>query len=45
MIVEFEWNRGIFAARSRGPKKLSGGGGQSPELDIRRIAKLFIQWT
>ena len=29
----------------RPPKKRSGGGRQSPELDIRRIAKIFIQWN
>ena len=45
MIFEFDWNRGLFVARSRGPKKRSGGGRQSPELDIRRIAKIFIQWN
>ena len=45
MVFEFDWNRGIFVARSGGPKKRSGGGRQSPELDIRRIAKIFIQWN
>ena len=39
MIFEFDWNRSLFVARYRGPKKRSGGGGQSPNLDIRRIAK------
>ena len=45
MIIEFDWKQGLFVARSRGPKKRSGGGRQSPELDIRRIAKIFIQWN
>ena len=26
MIFEFDWNRGLFVARSRGPKKRSGIG-------------------
>ena len=43
MIPEFDWNRGLFVARSRGPKKRYGGGRQSPEIGIRRIAKIFIQ--
>ena len=43
MIFEFDWNRGLFVARSKGPKNWSGGGRKSPELDIRRIAKIFIQ--
>ena len=38
MIFEFDWNRGLFVSRSRGPKKRSGGGRKSPELDICRIA-------
>ena len=38
-------NRGLFVARSRGPKKQSGGGRQAPEIGIRRIAKIFIQWN
>ena len=33
MKFEFGWNRGLFIARSRGPKKQSGGGRQSPEID------------
>ena len=37
MIFEFDWNSGLFVARSRGPKKRSGGGRQSPEIGIRRI--------
>ena len=45
MIFEFDWNLGLFVAWCRAPKKLSGGGRQSPELDIRRIAKIFIQWN
>ena len=45
MILEFDWNRGLFLARSRGSKKRSGGGRQSPEIGIRRIAKKFIQWN
>ena len=45
MIFEFDWNQGLFVARSRGPKKRFGGGRQSPELDIRHIAKIFIQWN
>ena len=45
MIFEFDWNHGLFEARSRGPKKRSGGRRESPELDIRRIAKIFIQWN
>ena len=45
MIFEFDWNRGFFVARSRGPKKRSIGGRPSPELDIRRIAKIFIEWN
>ena len=45
MIFEFDWNRGFFVALSRGPKKRSGGGRKSPELDIRGIAKTFIQWN
>ena len=32
MIFKFDWNRGLFVARSSGPKKQSGGGRQSPEL-------------
>ena len=36
-------NRGFFVARSRGPKTRSGGGRQSPERDIRCIAKIFIE--
>ena len=44
MIIEFDWKQGLFA-QSRGLKKRSGGGRQSPELDIRRIAKIFIQWN
>ena len=43
MMFEFDWNRGFFVARSRGPKKRFGGGRQSLELDIRRIGKIFIQ--
>ena len=43
MIFECDWNSGLFVARSRGPKKRSGGGRQSPEIGIRRIAKIFIQ--
>ena len=39
MIIEFDWKQGLFVAWSRGLKKWSGGGGQSPEHDIRRIAK------
>ena len=35
----------IFVARSRGPKKRSGVGRQSAEVDIRRLAKIFIQWN
>ena len=34
MIIEFDWKEGLFLARSRGLKKRSGGGRQSPELDI-----------
>ena len=45
MIPEFDWNRGLFVATSRGPKKRYGGGRQSPEIGIRRIAKIFIQWN
>ena len=45
MIFELEWSRGLFVARSKGPKKRSGEGRKSPELDIRRIAKIFIQWN
>ena len=41
MIFEFDWNRGLFVARSRGPKKRSGGGRQSREIGIRRIAKIL----
>ena len=43
MIFECDWNSGLFVARSRGPKKRSGGGRQSPEIGIRRLAKIFIQ--
>ena len=39
----YTWRAILFVARSRGPKKRSGGGRQSPEVDIRRIAKIFIQ--
>ena len=42
MIFEFDWNHGLFEARSRGPKKRSGGRRESPELDIRRIAKIYL---
>ena len=45
MIFEFDWNRGLFVAQSRGPKKRSGGGRQSPKLDIRRIAKYLSNET
>ena len=45
MIFELEWSRGLFVARSRGPKKRSGEGRKSRALDIRRIAKIFIQWN
>ena len=45
MTPEFDWNRGLFVAQSRGPKKQFGGGLQSPELDIRRIVKIFIRWN
>ena len=41
--IEFDSNRGLFVARSTGPKRRSGGGRQSPEIGIRRIAKIFIQ--
>ena len=44
MIFEFDSNRDLFVARSAtGPKKRCGGGRQSPEIGIRRIAKIFIQ--
>ena len=43
MIFEFDSNRGLFVALSTGPKKRSGGYLQSPEIGIRRIAKIFIQ--
>ena len=43
MIFECDWNSGLFVARSRGPKKRSGGGRQSPEIGIRRLVKIFIQ--
>ena len=33
MIIEFDCKQDLFVARSRGPKKRSGGGPQSPELD------------
>ena len=45
MIFEFRWNRGFLVARSWGPKKRAGGGRKSPELDIRHIAKIYIQWN
>ena len=44
MMFEFDSNRGLFVARSKGTKKRSGGGLQSPEIGIRRISKIFIQW-
>ena len=44
-MIEFDWKQGLFVARSRVPKKRSGEGRQSPELDIRSIAKIFIQWN
>ena len=37
MIFEFDSNRGLFVARSKGPKKRSGGGCHSPEIGIRRM--------
>ena len=43
MMFEFDSNRGLFLARSKGTKKRSGGGLQSPEIGIRRISKIFIQ--
>ena len=43
MIFEFDSNRGLFVARSKGPQ-IAGGGRQSPEIGIRRIAKIFIRW-
>ena len=44
MIFEFDSSRSLFVARSRGPKKRSGGGRQLPEIGIRRIAKIrFIR--
>ena len=45
MIFEFDSHRDFFVAQSTGPKKRSGGGRQSPEIGIRRIAKIFIQWS
>ena len=42
-MFEFDSNRGLFVVRSIGPKKRSGGGRQSPEIGIRRIAKIFIR--
>ena len=32
MIFEFDSNSGLFVARSKGPKKRSGGVRQSPEI-------------
>ena len=43
MIFEFDSNRRLFVARSKGTKKRSGGGRKSPEIGIRRIAKIFIR--
>ena len=40
--IEFDWKQGLFVARSRGAKKRSGGGRQSPELDIRRTAPKYL---
>ena len=39
MIFEFDSNRSLFVARYRGSKRRSGGGRQSPEIGIRRIAQ------
>ena len=44
MIFEFDSNRGLFVAQSKGTKKRSGGGRQS-EIDIRRIAKILSDET
>ena len=45
MIFKFDSRRGVFIARSRGPKKRSGGCLQSPEIGIRRIAKILSNET
>ena len=41
-MFEFDSNRGLSVARSIAPKKRSSGSRQSPEIGIRRIAKIFI---
>ena len=43
MIFELDSNRALFVARSRAPKNRSGEGREAPELDTRRIAKVFIR--
>ena len=45
MILEFDWNRGLFVARSRGPKNRFGRGRQSPELNIRVSPKYLSNET
>ena len=45
MIFEFDWNRGLFVARSRGPKKQSGGGRKSREFDIAVSPKYLSNGT
>ena len=43
MILELDSNRALFVARPRAPKKRSGEGRKAPELDTRRITKIFIR--
>ena len=42
MIFEFDSNQGLLYSPATGPKKRSRGGRQSPEIGIRRIAKITL---
>ena len=45
MIFEFDWNRGLFVARSKGPKKWSGGGVNRPNLTFAVSPKYLSNET